>query len=308
MSWRIWLSAAVAIVFAAGNFAVSNDSPADLQKSITASADRFAQAFEKRDAKALSELFTEGGEYVDDAGIVFHGRKAIEAEFAAAFQVLPASSMSVELLSIRPIAPGVVVEDGIATIKPKDQGTVTQTRFTATFVKQPDGAWLRASVRELSSGETSPAERLKALAWLTGRWRQESDAGKLDTEWGWSEDKNFLVSRFSVIQPKVETVEGTHRIGWDGERGQFKSWMFTSTGGFAEGYWSVDAGGKWSVQLDGVEPDGRRMSTVISYVRDGANAMVISQERRTIDSVTLPGFAHRVVRQPPAPKRPTAAR
>ena len=160
----------------------------------------------------------------------------------------------------------------------------------------------------MSSGDATPGERLKALAWLTGRWRQESDAGKFDTECGWSEDKNFIVSRFSVVQPKLETVEGTHRIGWDGERGQFKSWMFTSTGGYAEGYWSVNADGKWSVQLDGVEPDGQRMSTVISYVRDGADAMVISQERRTIGSVTLQGFAHRVVRQPPAPKRPTAAR
>jgi uncharacterized protein (TIGR02246 family) len=308
MSWRIKVLASIAILVATGPRAFADDSSADLQKQITAAAERFQQVFEKRDAKALSELFTAEGEYVDDTGEVFHGRKAIEAEFAAAFQILPPGSISVELLSIRPIAPGVVVEDGIATIEPKDKGTQTQTRFTATFVKQSDGSWLRASVRELSSGDATPGERLKALAWLAGRWRQESESGKVDTEWGWSDDRNFLISRFSASQPNAATLEGTHRIGWDGERGQFKSWMFTSTGGFAEGYWSVDQSGKWSVHLEGVDPDGQRMSTVISYVRDGSDAMVISQERRTVGSATLPALTHRVVRQPPAPARPTAKR
>jgi uncharacterized protein (TIGR02246 family) len=299
--------ASLFVANAAGGL-LAADSPQVLQKEIAASADRFEAAFEKRDAKALSELFTEDGEYVDDSGTVFHGRKAIADEFTAAFQRLAPGSMSVEILSIRPIAPGVAVDDGIATFKPKDQGTQTQTRFTSTFVKQADGSWLRASVRELSSGEATPGEHLKTLAWLTGRWRQESDSGKVDTEWAWSDDKNFLISRFSATQPNAEPFEGTHRIGWDGEREQFKSWVFTSTGGFAEGYWTVDANGKWLVELGGIEPDGQRMSTVISYVRDGADAMVISQERRTVGSITLPGFAHRVVRQPPAPSRPTAAR
>ena len=308
MNWRITLSVAVALLATASSPARADDSPEALQKNITAAAERFKQAFEKRDAKALSELFTLEGEYVDSDGVVFHGRKAIEAEFAAAFQTLAEGSMTAEVLSIRPVAAGVVVEDGLATIKPKNEGTATQTRFTTTFVKQSDGTWLRASIRELSSDDASPHERLKALAWLSGRWRQESDAGKVDTEWGWSDDRNFLTSRFSVVQSNAEKLEGTHRVGWDGERGQFKSWMFTSTGGFAEGYWTVNADGKWSVQLDGVEPDGQRMSTVISYVRDGADAMVISQERRTVGSLSLPGSTHRVVRQPPAPTRPTAKR
>jgi len=307
MSWRIRILVVVSLLTISSR-ASAVDAPEDLQKALTAAAERFEQAFEKRDAKALSELFTENGEYVDDSGVVFHGRKAIEAEFTAAFEVLAPGTMSVELFSIRPISQGVVVEDGIATFQPKEQGARTQTRFTTTFARQQDGSWLRASVRELSSGAATPGERLKALAWLTGRWRQESDASKVDTDWGWSDDKNFLISRFTAVDQGIESLAGTHRIGWDGERGQFKSWVFTSTGGFAEGYWTVDADGKWSVQLDGVEPDGDRMSTVISYVRDGADALVISQERRIVGAEVLPGFTQRVVRQPPAPARPTAAR
>src|SRR5436190_20961093 len=112
MSWHCRWWAGVAILVATNSFAVADDSPADLQKQISAAAERLHQAFEKRDAKAISELFTENGEYVDDTGEVFHGRKAIEAEFDAAFKILRASSISVELLSIRPIAPGIVVEGG----------------------------------------------------------------------------------------------------------------------------------------------------------------------------------------------------
>ena len=61
MNWHFRWWATVAILVASNSFAVADDSPADLQKQIAAAAERFHQAFEKRDAKALSELFKKHG-------------------------------------------------------------------------------------------------------------------------------------------------------------------------------------------------------------------------------------------------------
>jgi uncharacterized protein (TIGR02246 family) len=89
-----------------------------LQQIVEQSAHRFAEAFEQRDAAAIAELFTEQAEYVDASGMIFHGRPAIGAEFAAAFAAQPPGKMTIELISIRPIAVGVMVEDGVSSFTP----------------------------------------------------------------------------------------------------------------------------------------------------------------------------------------------
>jgi hypothetical protein len=83
---------AVLVVLALGpaGFAAEGEEipPASLQPIVEHSAQRFAEAFEARDAAAIAELFTEKAEYIDASGMIFHGRagQCIGAalEFAAA--------------------------------------------------------------------------------------------------------------------------------------------------------------------------------------------------------------------------------
>ncbi|QDT56534.1 SnoaL-like domain protein [Caulifigura coniformis] len=277
---------------------------AALAKIVAESVDHFGKAVEKGNPAAVGALFTKEAEYVDSDGVVFHGRAAIEAEFAAHFAARPRGKVAVEVISIRPIADSVLVEEGVSTFTPETAGAVTHTRYVATHARQADGSWQMASIREIASGIASPHERLKTLAWLVGRWRQESDGSIVDTEWEWSEDGNFLVSQFSSTQSTGEVLKGSHRIGWDAERGQFRSWVFSADGGAADGWWTIDAD-RSSVGLNGVTGDGARMAVTVSYQLDGKDAMVVSQVNRTAGGVALPGFTNRVVRQPPAPKRVT---
>jgi uncharacterized protein (TIGR02246 family) len=274
-----------------------------IQKSVSEAADRFTEAFAKRDAKAIAALFTAQAEYVDSSGIVFHGRHTIEKEFAASMELRPAGDVDIEIISIRPIADGVMIEEGVSTFRPKEDGPESTTHYSATHVKQADGSWLLASVRELESGVATPHDRLKELAWLEGLWRQETDGTLVDTEWKWSEDGNFLISEFTSLQAGGESMRGTHRVGWDGERGQFRSWVFSADGGSADGWWTPGATGAWSVQLSGVDPLGARMTVKVTYERDGADALVISLGDRVLGGETLPEISNRVVRQPPEPGR-----
>jgi uncharacterized protein (TIGR02246 family) len=280
--------------------AADSDSAA-AQAAIAASADKYEKAFAERDVKALGALFTNEAEYVDPSGTVFHGRAAIEAELTASFEAEPPGAIEIEILSLRPIAEGTIAEDGLSTFRPKAAGPASQTRYAATHVRQKDGSWRIASVRELEPAKISTHGRLEALAWLVGNWREESAGSVVETEWKWSDDGAFLLSDFTSRRSTDVVLKGTHRVGWDAERQQYRSWIFDSTGGAVDGWWTPQESGGWSVALNGLDAEGGRLSSTATYVRDGKDAIVISQQQRTRGGVNLPSQSVRVVRQPPKP-------
>src|SRR6218665_1214865 len=145
-----------------------------IQKAVSQAVDRYQKAFQARDAKAIAALFTPAAEYVDSQGTVFHGRDAIEGEYTANFEVDPPGSVAIEVVSLRPVSDGVVIEEGVSTFRPEKKGDASsQLRYAAMHVRQQDGSWLMASIRELEGPVVSPHGRLQALGWLEGHWREE---------------------------------------------------------------------------------------------------------------------------------------
>ncbi len=276
-------------------------SPAQLEELVSTSAEQYIQAFHARDAAKLAALFTESAEYVDADGEVLHGRDAIEAEFVATFESSPTGKLSIELTSIRPIADNVIVEEGISEFRPEADGAVSTTRYSATHVQQKDGEWRIAAVRELSSDAITSHERLKTLAWLVGRWSDESPDSVVASEWKWSDDENYLIAEFMMKTANGIGRAGSHRVGWDPQRKQFRSWVFDAEGGFAEGTWARHDG-VWEVTLTATLATGATATGVLRYERDGADAMIVSQLRRTVSGEAIPDSATRVVRSPPEPK------
>jgi uncharacterized protein (TIGR02246 family) len=270
-------------------------------KVVAESTAKYSELFAKQDAAGLAALFTLEAEYVDATGTVFHGRAVIEAELAATFKMQPQGTLEVEVVSIRPIADGVIVEEGGSTFRPENDGPVELSRYMALHARQADGSWLLAGVRELAPAELTPHERLKELAWLIGDWREEVDGGVTKSSWKWSDDGVALSATFTVRDPEGATRSGTHRVGWDAERKQFRSWIFDSTGGFADGWWSPGADGSWSVRLNGVDDEGERIAATLTYTGDGPDKLNITQHDRMRGGEELPGVETRVVRAPPAP-------
>lgn len=289
------------LTWSASVSAADGDSAA-LQKIVDTSVEAFIKSFEKQDATGLGELFTPEAEYVQPDGTVFHGRAAIEEEFAAGFAGKDPATLEIEVTSIRPIASGVLIEEGVTTTTPKDPANpVTRARYTATHVKQADGKWLLASVRELEAPQLTPNDRLRPLAWLVGEWRDESPERVVSTNWKWSEDGSYLLGEFSISGTESSDVKGTHRIGWDPQRAQLRSWIFEAGGAFAEGVWSSREGGGWTQQSNGVLSTGESTSSVFTYVLDGTDAIAVSQTQRIVGGESLPDRQVRIVRQPPKP-------
>ena len=237
--------------------ASSDDNPSDKNaESVGKAFASLAASYNARDPKALAEQFAPTAEFVDAEGNVFEGQGAIAREFTALFEVNPRNELALAATAIREISPGILSVDGVATfgaIKGADPATVD---FSAIVVRQPDARWLFGSIR--SKGERSVRSahtRLKQLEWLIGEWVDESGESTMHMSTRWSDDANFIVTRFRIQVAGRTVMNGTQRIGWDASLEKFRSWVFDSEGGHASGIWtSLD--NRWIVKSTGVSSDG----------------------------------------------------
>ena len=230
----------------------------------------YLQAFNRHDAAALAAHWSPTGENLDlDSGETTSGREAVRDVFSALFEEDAAATIDIDMKSIRPLRDDVAVVDGVSRITFTD-GTPSSSRFSAVVVRQA-GTWMLDTVRE-SNVPVQPAEAkpLDELAWLLGSWEDVSDGVTASTQCFWSANRSFLI-RNHVITAATAAVrplpgdsaipgllpagaggsrEITEIVGWDPDRRQIRSWVFTSGGRFAEGSWSHD-GDTWTVRLEG---------------------------------------------------------
>lgn len=266
--------------------------------------------YNARDSKAISELFTTTGEFIDGEGNVFQGRDAIAREFAALFEINPKNAITLSADEVREISPGVLAADCVARLAGVERTEGTEpvhVDFAALLVRQADGRWLLASIRSQGEqGLPTPHAHLIRLAWLVGEWVDESSDSTMHTKTRWSEDGNFLLSDFSIHIAGRKTLNGTQRIGWDATLEKFRSWVFDSEGGFAEGIWT-ELEDRWVVKSTGARPDGLAGSATTTYQQKNPHAYVFSVTDRIVGDESMPDFVSNVVRKPPEPERNAAA-
>ncbi|MEI8371094.1 MAG: SgcJ/EcaC family oxidoreductase [Planctomycetia bacterium] len=272
----------------------------------------YLQAFNRHDSTALAAHWSTSGENVDlDSGVTTRGREAVERVFATLFEEDAAAKIDIDVESIRPLRDDVAVVDGVTQISFSDEATPlgdrpadsspASTRFSAVVVKQ-DGRWMLESVRETAvPAATRPRHSLDDLDWLVGSWEDLGEGVTAGTHCFWSAGKAFLVRSHVVtfdspganppaagvasIPGLLSAGTGTSReiteiIGWDPERQQVRSWLFTSDGRFAEGWWTRD-GDRWSVRLEGRGADESATCT-FALERVGPDGLSI---RRTGDAL-----------------------
>src|SRR5258708_16656764 len=100
-----------------------------------------AKAYTARDSKAIAELFTPQGEFIDADDNVFDSHEAIAGEFKALFEVNPKKN-SVELSfdEVREISPGILSVDCTVAFSDAegkaDDKEIVAVHFSALLVKQ----------------------------------------------------------------------------------------------------------------------------------------------------------------------------
>ena len=261
-------------------------------------AKAFMEAFNKQDAEGIAKMFTLQAEIVDRNGDVIRGSKDIQAEFAAIFKENPKGRISLAVDAVRFVADGTAIEEGRLTTFPDGKTAAYESSYQVVHVHS-GGRWLMAHARTLKQTTLSHHEHLRELGWMVGHWVNEDDDGTIvETTCEWSSDKNFLLRKFTVKIEDQPVMNGVQRIGWDPLTRQFRSWVFDSEGGYAEGLWSrVDD--NWVVKARGVRQDGTVVTATNQFSFLGKDRMRWVSVHRLAGNEHLPNVSVIIVRKPP---------
>lgn len=263
----------------------------------------FAAAFNKGDTAALAALFTPDAQIETEDGTIIAGREAVIDRYAQALAAEPRPTVALKPRSITFLAHDVALEEGESTLTRGEGDTSPEVgRYSVLYVRR-DGKWLHARVREMppAVAEPSPHDRLQELEWMIGQWVNESGDGVIETSCDWADGGAFLLRTFTIRIHGRPAMTGTQRIGWDPLRRQFRSWMFDSDGGFAEGSWSGE-GDRWVVKSIGVTSGGLAASGTQIVTRLNKDTSTWTSTHRALDGQTIEDIDEfRLVRQPPRP-------
>jgi uncharacterized protein (TIGR02246 family) len=224
--------------------------------AIQKTAEEFTAAFNKGDAKAIAEMWTDMGESHEANGEVLVGPAEIEKAYAAHFKDSPKGTIEVDIRSIRFPSRNTAIEEGLLRFTPDGPGLPTSSMYTVSHVRE-DGVWKVAYSREWGVGQ----DRLGDLAFLIGKWEGGPKGQSMAVSFEKAGDGPFILGKFiRTIDGKLAAT-GTMKIGLDGQRGQIRSWHFDNDGGHGQCLWLRD-GINWVLDAIGEQADGAEMAAV----------------------------------------------
>lgn len=269
------------------------------EAAIRAGVEKFVEAYNRRDAKAVAELFLPRAQVLDADDNAIEGRENIEALFAEVFAENPETGIEIAIESIRFIGPNLAVETGTSVTVPPAGVTPETGRYSCVHIRQ-DGKWSMGMVRDIPA-EPTHRDHLEELAWLAGDWVDESRDGRVRTVCRWTEDGSFLLQEVTVTPVNGEATTLSQRIGWDPLGKRFKSWVFDSEGGYGEGNWTPTETG-WLIKFTGVNSDGSIASATNHIEPIGLDRYIFESVDRVLGNQTMAPVQVTVVRQPPQPE------
>ncbi len=267
---------------------------ADDEAAIRAAVESYVAAYNRADAKAVAEHWSENAEWISPSGDRIQGRQAIEEQMRAMFAGGQAPRIAVYDPKIRMVSDDVAVEEGVArVVRPGEPPE--DSSYLAIHVKQ-DGKWKLHSVRETALPGPPVNENLKPLQWLVGEWIDSSGDSTVEKRVAFTKNGNFLTVQFKVSMPGMDDLEGTQVIGWDPIAGTIRSWVFDSDGGFGEGVWTAK-NEQWLVRYSHVLADGRRATSTNVYTYVDGNSYRWRSIGRSVDGEFLPNVEDVTVRR-----------
>lgn len=270
----------------------------DARKAIRQSAEEFARAFGQQDAKAVADLWTPEGIFVDAGGEEHAGRESIQQVYQEFFDGQADVAIQIDIESIRMVAPNVAVEHGRSSLVPPPPGTPSESEYLAVHVKQDDGGWLLDSVREWGGQAATTDGQISHLEHLAGEWVAEQGETKIRVSGNWNSSKSYLERTFTVTSEGQQS-SSTETIGWDPLAGQVTSWTFADDGSRNVGRWTALEDG-WIVENRGVTGDGVRTSSIDFWAPLLDRALGWRSTQRSANGLPLRAPGEVVLKQQPA--------
>lgn len=285
-------------VLLTGALQAAEEAPSPDEEAIQDAAVKFVDAYNTKDAAAITALFDAGARLEEADGTVVVGEEAIQEAFTAAFAAEPTAEIGLDMESLKLITPDIAIEQGATAFYP-DGETLTSRGSYLVVHQKKEGVWRMISARSIEKTVVSNYEYLRSLEWLVGDWIDEDATEVVQTTFRWDEDRNFLLQEFQVVRGAEVRLKGTQRIGWDPQKKQFRSWVFDSRGGFGESSW-VQSDDAWVVTTTGVSSDGANRSETRTLV-PGADRVGVLVSNRLVNGAAQANLEFTMVRRPPSP-------
>lgn len=270
--------------------------PDEVLQGVRSAAEKVVKSFNAGNATEVSSMFLPDGEWIDEVGNVYQGRKSIEEVLTKYFAKYPGAEIALEVETVRVIGP-LAIEEGVRTMSVgEDARAVIQ--YVAVLARTDNG-WQYASVKD-TERETVPTAQaaLEPLGWLVGDWVNEVDGAVVKIHYDWSEDQNFLLGDYEIESEGDVVMKTTHRIGWDPLHQNIRSWLFDSDGGIGEGSW-IPFGETWHIESHAILPDGRTGSATVTLAPEGVDRFTMRGTNRFIGGLKEDDFELKVVRRAP---------
>ncbi|HEY2828246.1 MAG TPA: nuclear transport factor 2 family protein, partial [Pirellulales bacterium] len=170
------------------------------EQSLRTTCAGYVTAINSGDVASVVKFWAPDADYVNDSGETFKGRAALTKLFKENLPSAKGKKFSFETKSLRTIAPGVAVEDGVGSLTGDDDdqsGPVT--RYTAVWIRSGD-QWLISSVRDLGDlpADEKSAAPLKQLAWMVGDWHSENSEAQVEMNCAPALDGKYLKQKYEV--------------------------------------------------------------------------------------------------------------
>lgn len=192
--------------------AARTEEPSPEIAGLQQAASEIVSAFKAKDAGALAKPFTEEGELCDLNGEnLISGREQIAAHDAEYFAGKNASSLAIEVTSVRLAAPTLAIEDDTAHFTTPGSDAPRSTAYTAVLMKNGE-VWQIASTRTVRD-VTDDAGQLADLAEvIAGEWTAMNEGLRLDLAFGWDDTGNFITEEMLTTSadgdPGLEFTKG----------------------------------------------------------------------------------------------------
>jgi uncharacterized protein (TIGR02246 family) len=284
--WRLVLQLIFCAVFITSCDRSQNSS--EKSAEIGSFFEQYVSAFNRHDANAMSEQWSENGHRIHPrTGEVAEGRAAIKEALQKMFEEGKADQLQVKILKSSAPEEGVIEAIGRFRVTFSDGKPPRESAVRVLLVNE-DGGWKIDEVREIAAdAPKSQEEHLKGLEFLLGSWEDQDEDVTIKNKARYDRYRNFIIQKFEVQVYNQLLVDGYQIIGWDPIKKHIHSWMFDSDGGFGEGIWKMKDN-QWYVDSHFTLSDGRRASATYIYKPIDANSYSWAAENRDIGGELLP--------------------
>ena len=187
------------------------------EQSLRTACEGYEKVVNSGDVAAIVKCWTPDADYVNDSGETFKGRPALTKLFKDNLPSLKGKKFSFQTKSLRMIAPGVAVEDGIGSLTGDDEDqSQPVTRYTAVWTRSGND-WLISSVRDLGDlpADEKSAAPLKQLSWMVGDWHSDASEAQVEMSCAPALDGKFLKQKYEVKAKDGQSFSVVTLIGWD---------------------------------------------------------------------------------------------